>query len=339
MHPHRWRTTAQVLATKAPVGGILAALALQPACAAELPVVPAPMAAAQPVCPVALLVVPGGPTAAPQATVLFDASASHDAQGQPVPTFAFSWLESPVPMPPLILTAKAKASAQLHAIGRYVVRVQVHDARGLAACQPAFASVEVEPTAPVHIDLTWMTPGDADEADQGVDFGTDLDLHLLRREPPEVAKAVDWFHASQDVFWDNRHPDWGDPGPAHDPSLDRDDVDGGGPEIVTLQTPEPKTGYFVGVHHWKANGFGPARPRVRVYLHGKRVFNGSPAAGDGLLGQLSMWRIGMLQVSPEGSLAWVACPNPAAGMNECVQSCYAPLASVAGQRSTAGCKP
>ncbi len=144
-----------------------------------------------------------------------------------------------------------------------------------------FLMVQVEPEAAIHIELLWHTPNDPDETDEGPQAGADLDLHFMH--PYATGYDVDgdgvkdgWFDNPFDVFWFNPNPEWGAFGETDDnPSLDRDDTDGAGPENINLATPEDGMGYRVGVHYWNDHGFGDSLATVRVFVKGALVFEAS----------------------------------------------------------------
>ena len=119
--------------------------------------------------------------------------------------------------------------------------------------------------------MTWNTPNDPNQFDEGVEVGADLDLHLAH---PLAAVAagpdVDgdgapdmWFQQPFDCFWFNPVPDWGPMGPEGDPSMDVDDTDGAGPEIISLTEPEDGLAYSIAVHYWNGN-FGRLWPPWKV---------------------------------------------------------------------------
>jgi hypothetical protein len=145
---------------------------------------------------------------------------------------------------------------------------------------PAEVEVFVNPDEAIHIELLWNTANDPDQTDNGPIAGADLDLHFAH---PLAVGGFDgdgdgqpdgWFDLPFDTFWYNEQPNWGsiDPAVDDDPSLDRDDTDGAGPENVNLNIPENNTRYKVGVHYWKDHGFGPSFVTVRVFIFGVLVF-------------------------------------------------------------------
>jgi len=150
--------------------------------------------------------------------------------------------------------------------GRYVIELQVFDDRGLPSCAPAVVVLDAVPCEDIHVQLVWDTPGDPDQDDQGFAAGSDLDLHLLH-------PLGDWFDLPHDTFYGNPNPDWGRPAnPGDDPSLDRDDTDGAGPENINLDNPEDGRVYRVGVHYFNDHGYGPSFATVRLFVQGVLVF-------------------------------------------------------------------
>lgn len=165
--------------------------------------------------------------------------------------------------------------------GEYRLRLTVTDADGRAApgpgCHQAVAEVVLD-VAPVgqgiQIELSWDTPTDDDPLDHE---GTDVDLHLLHPD----GRA--WAQAPLDCYYANAAPHWGPLGPAGDAALDVDDVNGFGPETITLDTPEDTllygAPYLVGVHYYRAEAFvnpplwGPSEARIRIFLDGVLVFD------------------------------------------------------------------
>lgn len=142
------------------------------------------------------------------------------------------------------------------------------DAAG-AACRPTPARVRIEARPPpgLTIQLSWSTPADPDETDAE---GTDLDL--LLRHP-----AADGWSGDGVCSYANPAPDWGRRNdPTDDPNLIRDDVDGGGPEIIELAQLEAGP-YRVGVLNFRAVGrsfgedFGDSWATARVYVGGDLV--------------------------------------------------------------------
>lgn len=121
--------------------------------------------------------------------------------------------------------------------------------------------------AALHIELVWNTPGDARPGDGE---GTDLDLHLLH------PNAVSWNDSDWDCHYANPSPDWGRQGRgADDPSLDVDDVDGEGPEHITIGVVESTADiggpYRLGVQYFSAGDFGRSEAVIRIFSEGALV--------------------------------------------------------------------
>lgn len=103
--------------------------------------------------------------------------------------------------------------------GTYSVTLGVGDADGTPSCEDDVARIEAEEPAAgvgpeVTIQLTWGATGD-------------LDLHLLRGDATYSSTPGDCHYA-------NVNPDWGASGAPNNPTLDRDDTDGFGPETITV---------------------------------------------------------------------------------------------------------
>jgi hypothetical protein len=170
--------------------------------------------------------------------------------------------------------------------GTYVLELRVRDNLGLSStdCETSQRVViEAVPDQAILVQLTWETPGDADETDTD---GADLDLHLLH------PNANSWFQSPYDCFYQNPQPDWGQlDNPADDPTLDIDDVNGAGPENISLDQPENTdllgAPYLVGVHSYRtlsqdgATDFGPSKAVVRIFVDGELAWDFTEDDGPG----------------------------------------------------------
>ncbi len=145
----------------------------------------------------------------------------------------------------------------------------------------ACKKVVVIPDEAIHCELTWKTPGDDNEYNDGPDAGSDMDLHFIH--PYATGPDLDgdgasdgWFDLSYDCFWYTATSvlEWGtlNPNISDNPRLDRDDTDGAGPENINLDVPENGRVYKVGVHYWDDHGFGASYPQVKCYCWGKEAF-------------------------------------------------------------------
>ena len=102
------------------------------------------------------------------------------------------------------------------------------------------------PLPRLHVSLRW-------DADQ-----TDFDLHLIR--------GGGTFGSADDCYFARRTPDWGVEGDASDdPRLDRDDVDGFGPEFIDYPNPVVDS-YLVEVNYFSAAFDPPTNATVSVFV-------------------------------------------------------------------------
>jgi hypothetical protein len=176
---------------------------------------------------------------------------------------------------------------QLALVGTYVFELNVVDSNSSDACAPSRITVRAKSDRAFIGELTWETPGDADEFDTGTNRGTDLDLHLLRGKlagnGSDSPRWNDQFFPS-DCYYQNctaTPVDWGVQGDINDnPSLDRDDIDGGGPEQVNIRRPAFSTGpgavyttpYRLGVYFYNGHEqYGPAFATIRLFFNGSET--------------------------------------------------------------------
>ena len=170
---------------------------------------------------------------------------------------------------------------QLQVTGEYMLQLNLVRSDGAASPYGAVKTITVRPqwADAIYVELSWDTPEDPDQTDTGPEAGSDLDLHFSH--PWAAGPDLDgdgapdgWFDIPFDCFWFNAHPNWGsyDPAINDDPGLDRDDTDGGGPEVVAMNIPEYQAIYRVGVHIWNDHGYGASRATVKVLVYGTEVF-------------------------------------------------------------------
>ena len=160
-------------------------------------------------------------------------------------------------------------------VGEYLIELGVRDRIAHATVVAAQVRVLAASPAGIHIELTWETPSDPDQTDGD---GTDVDLHVRHPE------GFQWALAPNDCYYANAAPDWGQPGPPGNPSLDIDDVNGAGPEHINLDTPEDTQvlggHYIIGVDYYRAEDFarggtwGPSTVTIRVFLDGALAYEG-----------------------------------------------------------------
>ncbi len=181
-------------------------------------------------------------------------------------------------------SAAASPTHQVNVAGQYTYCLDVCDA-GACSSDASCGTTACREVLAIHstilaCELTWRTPDDPDEFDEGLDAGSDLDLHLAHPDAggPDLdgdGRPDGWFDIPHDVFFYNPNPEWGSTNPnmKDNPDLVRDDTDGAGPEIVHLDLPESGRVYRLGVHYWDDHGFDIAYPRVKCYVCGELVFD------------------------------------------------------------------
>ncbi len=194
---------------------------------------------------------------------------------------------------------------ELNVAGSYVFALEVKDAVDWS-CVPAVREVAVIPDEAIHIELTWETHNDPDPTDEGIGAGTDMDLHFVHLEnalaspqaedlyPPGAGDGTPegYFDALWDIFWFYVTHDWGQLGfDGDDPSLDRDDVDGAGPENLNLNGPEEGATYKIGVHYFDDHEYGPSVPCVEVFIFGVAVM---PRRCGCRMSKKDMWEVGTI---------------------------------------------
>ncbi|MBN2693572.1 hypothetical protein JXR93_02830 [bacterium] len=137
-------------------------------------------------------------------------------------------------------------------VGEYIARFTATDNDG----EQSYCEIRVY--ADTHdflsVSLTWDKGGNSD-----------MDLHLLR---PDV-DSTRWNRAPDDCFWGSTNPDWGDTGNTLDnPSLDLDDTNGWGPELIQIE--RPKDGrYTVGVLYFDDQGQGSSVATIKILCNGE----------------------------------------------------------------------
>ncbi len=220
-------------------------------------------------CPVADITVSEGYEVLPQ-TKLHLSGAGSTAAGGSITSYEWSVVQPNGSLSTFFPSKYVPTPTfEANVVGEYIFRLTVRDAFGVASCSAAEARVIVTSDEAIHVELLWHTPGDPNESDVSDPFdfssvGSDVDLHFLHPKAQGL-----YFDAQYDCFWRNTNPTWGLPGsPSDDPSLDRDDTDGAGPENLNVDVPEQNVTYQVGVHYYDEWGYGVSKVTVRVYIYG-----------------------------------------------------------------------
>lgn len=259
-------------------------------------------------CPMPVIVIDEGEEVEPQTTL-------HLHGGQSVPSSgtikSYHWS---VDQPPdnkfklLPFTEAQDPTHQVNVSGDYKYCLNVCDTAGKcsddADCNTtACKSVRVIPTQGIHVELTWDTKGDPDPFDEGPDSGSDMDLHFAHpfASGPDVdgdGQPDPWFNNPYDCFWFNKTPQWESVNAniKDDPTLDRDDTDGAGPENLNLDVPKTGRVYTIGVHYWNDHGFGDSDPTVKVFIYGelKATFTLSKSCGT-IMHKKDMWTVATIK--------------------------------------------
>ena len=130
---------------------------------------------------------------------------------------------------------------------------------------------------------------------------SDVDVHLLREG------NATHYTSTNDCYYANCKPrngqprlSWGPGGTADDPSLDLDDINGFGPELISIDDPEVAQRYLVGVHYYRDapgnNGQGRETiATISVYVFGELAYENSV-----LLAQTGAWWEAVVIEWPEG---------------------------------------
>jgi hypothetical protein len=229
-------------------------------------------------CPVAVIHIEEGEEVIPQTVLHLHGENSYSNAGN---INKYEWsVEQPALSASKFVPTPSYPSPTFEAnvAGKYVFKLNVWDEYGRKSCFSAEAVVFVVPDEAIHVELLWTSPGDPNPDDEGPTAGTDLDLHFAHPNASQSDLDGDgnkdpWFDPTWDTFWFYPLQNWGSISSNDDnPSLDRDDVDGNGPENINLDVPEDAKTYAFGVNYWDDHGFGTAFATVRVYIYAQLVF-------------------------------------------------------------------
>lgn len=133
------------------------------------------------------------------------------------------------------------------------------------------------------------------------DETADLDLHLRHpMAPADSHDAGGWGSAAlpYDCFYGLLRPPGWSMDPLSNPMLDRDDLQGPGPETTTIESMDMSAEYTVGVHMFARKAFFPPTVSVNVYCGGVQVamrthrFEKPDAGSDN-----EMWVMGTVRYS------------------------------------------
>lgn len=141
-------------------------------------------------------------------------------------------------------------------VGTHLVNFNVSD--GLGGTAQCTTPITVTANGDLWIELTWNKPND-------------MDLHLLHPNAGNPALAASWFNTTWDCNFINTAPTNWSATTANNPSLDRDDITGQGPENTRINTPVQNIEYAVGVHMYSYAAASPVTSTVKVYCGGQLI--------------------------------------------------------------------
>jgi hypothetical protein len=191
-----------------------------------------------------------------------DGRQSHDPEGAPLTDYRWVIVQKPASsnVVPFFSTAditqrmRATGEIQIDQIGTYDLLLIVKDDHGLESFDKPESHVMLFPRD-LEIALRW-------------DIATDVDLHFVRPggRPGDYGTGVAITSTGSDCCAYNRQPSWGTAGM---PMLDRDDVIGRGPEVVSVDAPEDGATYLVYAHYCDSRHVGaPVDVVAEIYVRG-----------------------------------------------------------------------
>lgn len=156
--------------------------------------------------------------------------------------------------------------------GVHVIGLRVRDINDFAWSDPDYFAVRAFPITGFTVELRWNTDVN------------DVDLHLV-----DETMGGGLFDNELDCHFANLRPDWGAPGIDGDPSLNHDELDGYGPEVVQLPVPTIDNRYHLLVHYFSDDGYAETDANIRVWINGEQVaeLEREIAAND-------LWDVGVL---------------------------------------------
>jgi len=141
-------------------------------------------------------------------------------------------------------------------VGTHLVTFNVND--GLGGMAQCTTPITVTANGDLWIELTWNHPND-------------MDLHLLHPNSGNPSLAGSWFNSVWDCDFITDIPVWS-ANAANNPSLDRDDITGQGPENIRINTPVQMIDYSIGVHMYSyAASPQVVTSTVKVYCGGQLI--------------------------------------------------------------------
>lgn len=239
-------------------------------------------------CPTAAITITEGEEVAPQTRLHL--SGSGVAADGSIQSYEWSLVDDHSNNQPFLPSAFVQnPTYTVNVAGEYTFKLKVYDNFGNVSCEDATYTVFVASDEPIHIELLWTNPSAPNEVNGQ---GSDVDLHVLH------PNAYEWFDYGYDCYFGNKLPTW--PGASTgDVRLDRDDVDGVGPENFNHDAPEFGAAYRVGVHYYSDHNYGTALATIRFYHYGNlRAEKDRVSLVDG-----DMWEVGEM-AWPSGAVTF-----------------------------------
>jgi len=204
----------------------------------------------------------GRDSTVPQGSVAAYQWSLEPADGGLVPAGSQIFFDDPTKdRPRLMYSVNGDERPGVDLIGTYRVALRIQDERGTWS---SFASVafEARPNRALWIEINW----DRDRHD--------VDLHLIRTGDRDLA-----FDSQQDCFFSNCIPrtpgvaslNWGGSSAGDDPLLDVDDVDGLGPEVISVPAPEANMDYLIALHMFRLDFGSATTVSLKVLVDGEVV--------------------------------------------------------------------
>jgi len=253
-------------------------------------------------CPVAIVTVEEGEQVVPQTVLHLKGDQSYSPGGLSIKDYEWSVTEAPEGNASIFIPSASFDNPvyEVNIAGSYTFCLNVRDDVNADACELSCITVLVIPDEAIHVELIWSTAADEDAEDTGEGNGTDMDLHFAHpfASGPDIdgdGSPDPWFDEDFDCFWFNTEPNWGTftPDVDDDPGLDRDDIDGWGPENLNINIPENVV-YRIGVHYWNDYDFGDSLATIRIYVYGELV----EEVADVLLQEHDFWNFGEINWTP-----------------------------------------
>ncbi len=173
--------------------------------------------------------------------------------------------------PRLMYAVRGDERPGVDMVGVYRVALRVQD-ESANWSNWGHVSFEAKPNRALWVELTW------DQDDH------DVDLHLIRGANHDRA-----FSDDADCYFANCVPQtpgipvvhWGSSGQGDDPFLDVDDVDGLGPEVISIPSPEDGMSYLIALHMFRLDsGREDTTATIKVFVDGEVIQTVSHAMPD-----------------------------------------------------------